>query len=156
VATTPDEDFRAMARRIVDANSYMTLATADEEGRAWASPVWYAPASYTEFLWVSRPTARHSRNLAIRPEVGIVIFDSTVPVGRGEAVYMEGVAEELPGAELERGIALFSRRSEDAGGREWTFSDVTPPAQLRLYRATATATFVLDANDRRVPVSLDD
>ena len=40
----------AMARAIVDGNSYMTLGTADAEGLPWASPVWYAPASYREFF----------------------------------------------------------------------------------------------------------
>jgi hypothetical protein len=66
----------------------------------------------TDFLWVSRPDARHSRNLAGRPELAIVIFDSTVPVGGAEAVYLEALAEELSGAERERAIAAFSRRSE--------------------------------------------
>jgi predicted pyridoxine 5'-phosphate oxidase superfamily flavin-nucleotide-binding protein len=37
-----------VARSIVDSNRYMTLATADESGRPWASPVWFAHAGYTE------------------------------------------------------------------------------------------------------------
>ena len=61
------EDTGAVARRIVDANMYMTLATADADGRPWVSPVWYAPVTYAEFLWVSSPEARHSRNIALRP-----------------------------------------------------------------------------------------
>jgi Pyridoxamine 5'-phosphate oxidase len=150
------EDHAAMGRRIVDTLMYMTLATADADGRPWASPVWYAPATYTELLWVSEPDARHSRNLAARPEIAIVIFDSTVAIGGAEAVYMEAVAEQLAGPDVERGIAIFSGRSTDVGAGEWTLSDVTPPAPLRLYRATATAQFVLGPNDRRVAVSLDD
>lgn len=152
---TPEEDPGATARRIVDAIMYMTLATADDDGRPWASPVWYAPATYTEFLWVSEPNARHSRNIAVRPQIGLVIFDSTVPIGGAEAVYVEAVAEELAGAELERAITIYSRRSKEVGAREWTLSDVSPPAPLRLYRATASAAFVLGPNDRRVAVSLD-
>jgi Pyridoxamine 5'-phosphate oxidase len=65
-------------------NSYMRLGTADADGLPWASPVWYASASYREFFWVSKPRARHSRNVTVRPEVAIVIFDSTVPMGTGE------------------------------------------------------------------------
>jgi hypothetical protein len=151
-----NEDPAAMGRRIVDALMYMTLATADDDGRPWASPVWYAPATYSELLWVSKPDARHSRNLAVRPEVGIVFFDSTVAIGRAEAVYMEALAEELAGPELERGIAAFSGRSKAVGGPEWSLSDVTPPAPLRLYRATASAQFVLGPGDRRVAVRLGD
>jgi uncharacterized protein YhbP (UPF0306 family) len=153
---TTQEHPAAMARRILDTNMYMTLATADEEGRPWASPVWYAQASTTEFLWVSDPEVRHSRNLAQRPEVGIVVFDSTVPVGGAEAVYLEAVAEELLGAELERGIAIYSRTSREAGAREWTLADVSPGSRLRLYRAIASAAFVLGRDDRRLAVSLDD
>ena len=76
-------DPATVARGIIDANRYMTLATADGDGRPWASPVWYAHQGYTDLYWVSRPEARHSRNLAVRPEVSIVIFDSTVPEGTG-------------------------------------------------------------------------
>ena len=51
-----------MAREIVDANLFMTLATADSDGRPWASPVYFSPAGYREFFWISEPGARHSRN----------------------------------------------------------------------------------------------
>src|ERR671910_447428 len=88
-------DPNARAREIVDLNQYLTLATADAEGRPWASPVWFAHDGYTRFVWVSKPDARHSRSLASRPEVGIVVFDSTVPLGTGDAVYAEAAAEKL-------------------------------------------------------------
>lgn len=147
-------DPATVAREIIDANRYMTLATADGEGRPWATPVWYAHRGYTELLWVSRPEARHSRNLAVRPEVGIVIFDSTVPEGGGQAVYVEALAEEVGEAEREEGIAVISRRSEAGGAASWSVADVTGPAPLRLYRARASAHFVLAAEDRRIPVRL--
>jgi nitroimidazol reductase NimA-like FMN-containing flavoprotein (pyridoxamine 5'-phosphate oxidase superfamily) len=148
------DDLAAVARGIVDANRYLTLATADGDGRPWASPVWYAHEGYREFLWVSRPDARHSRNLAVRPELAIVIFDSTVPEGGAQAVYLEAVAEELGGAEREQGIAVFSRRSEAQGAGPWQLADVVAPAPHRLYRARASRQFLLQANDRRVPVQL--
>jgi hypothetical protein len=145
-------DTAATARRIVDANMYMTLATADADGRPWASPVWYAPAGLTEFLWVSRPGTRHSQNIAGRPEIAIVIFDSTVPVGGAEALYAEAVAEQLSGDELEQGIARFSQRSVEVDGEIWEPARVTAPAQFRLYRARASSRFVLGPHDERLPV----
>src|SRR5213083_1339516 len=102
------DDTRAVARRIVDANMYMTLATADAEGRPWISPVWFAPMTDDELLWVSDPRTRHSRNIAVRPEVAIVIFDSTVPIGGAEALYVEATADRLSGPDLDRAIAVFS------------------------------------------------
>jgi uncharacterized protein YhbP (UPF0306 family) len=143
----------AVAARILDSVMYMTIATADADGRPWATPVWYAAASPTELLWVSEPDTRHSRNLADRADVALVIFDSTVAIGGAEAVYMDAVAEQLVGSELERAIEIYSRRSQDVGARAWTPADVTPPARLRLYRAVASAVYVLGPGDRRIPVS---
>jgi Pyridoxamine 5'-phosphate oxidase len=150
---THDLDPGAVARAIIDANLYMVLGTADEGGRPWASPVYYAPEAYREFFWVSSPNARHSRNIAARADVGIVVFDSQAPIGTGQAVYMKAVAEELTAPESGRGIDVFSRRSVEHGGSEWTLEDVRPPARLRLYRAIASEHFVLGAHDERVPVS---
>lgn len=145
-------DLAGTARRIIDANSYLTLATADADGRPWATPVWFAPDGYTDFIWVSRPGTRHSGNIAARPEVGIVIFDSTVPVGHGQAVYVEAVAEQVPAAEVESAMAIFSARLESDGGKPWQVADVLGSASFRLYRARASAHYLLDAKDSRVPV----
>lgn len=147
------EELVEIASSIIDSNRYMTLATSDETGRPWASPVWYAPRGYWEFFWVSSPEARHSRNLATRPELAIVIFDSHQP-GGWHAVYMSAVAEELEGAEVEQGIEVFSRKSRAQEMRAWTGEDVRPPARHRLYRATASEHFVLDPHDQRLPVTL--
>jgi Pyridoxamine 5'-phosphate oxidase len=147
-------DLAANARSIVDASLYMVLATADAAGLPWASPVYFAPLGYRDLLWVSRPERRHSRNLAVRDAVSIVIFDSSVPINSGNAVYMTGVAGEVAGDELEECIDVFSRRSVDHGGGAFGVSDVRPPAPLRLYRATAAEQWTLDSGDNRVPVSL--
>jgi uncharacterized protein YhbP (UPF0306 family) len=143
-----------VARAIIEANSYMTIATADERGVPWASPVWFAPAGDARFYWVSDPEARHSRNLAIRGEVGIVIFDSQAPIGTGQGVYVDAVAEQVTGAVIEPGIEAYSRRSAARGGQEWTRADVESPARMRLYCATVTEMFVLDEHDRRVQLTL--
>ena len=141
------------ARRLVAANRYLTLATADPDGRPWASPVWYAPVGDAGFLWVSDPKARHSRNIAVRPEVAIVIFDSTVPEGGAEALYCDALAQQLSGPALDEGIAAFSRHSEAGGVEAWGPDDVSPPARLRLYGASVTSRWVLGPGDRRLPVS---
>jgi hypothetical protein len=147
-------DPATVARELLDTNRYMTLATADGDGRPWATPVWYAHQGYTDLYWVSRPEARHSRNLAVRPEVAIVIFDSTIPEGSGQAVYLEALAGELDEAEQDEGIAIISRRSEARGAGRWSVADVTAPASLRLYRARASAHFVLGVTDERLAVRL--
>jgi uncharacterized protein YhbP (UPF0306 family) len=111
-----------VARSVIDANRYMALGTADEAGHPWVSPVWFASEDYRNFHWLSSPDAKHSRNLAARPEVAIAIFDSSVPVGGAQAVYMKGLAMELTGAELEQGLEVYDRVSREDVGRAfgWT------------------------------------
>jgi nitroimidazol reductase NimA-like FMN-containing flavoprotein (pyridoxamine 5'-phosphate oxidase superfamily) len=150
-------DLARTAREIIDRSLYMVLGTADEAGRPWVSPVYFAVSDYSDFYWVSLPDARHSRNLAGRPDVSIVVFDSSVPIGTGQGVYMAARAEELTGAELERGIELFSRRSQEHGGHPWSAGDVRPPAPHRLFRASVTQHWTLDPEakpgDRRTPIT---
>lgn len=140
------------ARAIVDASAYMTLATADPDGTPWASPVWFATTDYRDFFWVSKPGARHSRNIAARPEVAIVIFDSHVPPYQASAVYISAVAVELGGDDAERGLEVFSGRSVASGLPAWTLDQIGPEARHRLYRATALEHFALDEHDERVRV----
>jgi hypothetical protein len=148
------EDLAALGRSIVDGNDYLTLATADAVGTPWASPVWFAHESYSTFVWISRPTARHSQNLAVRPEVAIVVFDSTVRPGEGRGVYLDAVAGPVDDADLERRLATYSARSVARTGEPWTVDDATRPGGLRLYVAEATARWVLDEHDQRLPVRL--
>jgi Pyridoxamine 5'-phosphate oxidase len=105
---------------IVEASRYLVLATADAVGRPWSSQLYFAHIGFSEFFWVSSPGLTHSRNIAVRPEVGIVVFDSQAPIGAGQGLYMSAVAELLEGGQTAQGIEAFSRRSAAHGGREWT------------------------------------
>ena len=125
----------------------MVLATADAAGRPWSTPVWFATEDNRRFYWVSKPGARHSRNIAERPEIGIVIFDSTVTPGDAHALYMAATAEQVPADE----IGVFARVSAQQGLSVWTAAEVTEPARHRLYRATAAEHYLLDTSDERVP-----
>jgi hypothetical protein len=134
VSTHPDLD--AMARRAIDANHYMTLATREPGGAPRVSPVYFTAARYTDFYWVSSPEARHSRNLDASPTVAIVIFDPTAHVGEAEAVYLDAVAEQVSDERLETVLPeAFSLR---AGAEAMTAGDLRGDVPLRLYVAHAT------------------
>lgn len=151
------QDLGAMAKTIIDSNMYMVLGTADESGQPWVSPVYYAAAEYKGFYWVSSPDVQHSRNIAVRPQISIVIFDSQAVIGTGQGVYMSAIAEELTGTDLERGIQIFSRLSLAHAGREWKLEDVGESTLYHLYRATASEHWVRDPvgrPDHRTPVTL--
>jgi hypothetical protein len=131
---------------IIDNNRYMVLATADADGVPWVSPVWFATEDERVFYWISDPNARHSRNIAVRPEIAIVIFDSMVTPGDAQAIYMEARAEPC-GLD---GFEVFARESEAQDLWITKPEQVTAPAKHRLYRATITEASRLGPGDERV------
>ena len=151
------QDFGSIARTIIDSNMYMVLGTADQSAQPWVSPVYYASAQYREFYWVSSPDVRHSRNIAMRPRISIVIFDSQAASGTGQGVYMSALAKQLSGADLDQGLDIYSRTSLRHGGHEWKPEDVGESTLYRLYRATALEHWVRDPDnppDHRIPVTV--
>ena len=153
MADTPEVPTADAARRIVEANSYLVLATVDESGHPWATPVWFAAVGREQFIWISRADARHSRNIARSPAVGIVIFDSSVPAGHAEAAYFEAEAAEVTAADQAHALGVYNTRSLAQGIRAWTEADVTGASPYRLYRATVSQVSLLEGGDHRVPLS---
>jgi uncharacterized protein YhbP (UPF0306 family) len=147
-------DLGNIARNIIDSILYMALGTADEHGQPWVSPVYFASDKYKEFYWMSSPEVRHSRNILVRPQVSIVVFDSRVAVGMGQAVYVSAVAAELKGTDFERGVQIYNGRFRNSaeraerGVRTIGPEDVQAPGLYRLYRAIAQEHWVLDPAGR--------
>jgi Pyridoxamine 5'-phosphate oxidase len=130
-------DLNEMARRVIDANHYMVLGTLDPDGGPRLSPVYYTPARYTDFYWASSPETHHSRNVAERPAVQLVIFDSTARVGDGEAVYLDATARRVEDDELEALVPEAFRTT--AGARRFEPDELRGDGLLRLYVAHATS-----------------
>jgi hypothetical protein len=143
------------ARDLMDSNLYMVLGTADADGVPWTSPVYFATADYAEMFWVSRLDARHSRNLAGRPALSMVIFDSTVPTYQGNAVYLSGTAAELTGRDVDSGLGIYPGDPRH-GAAVLSLADVTPPAEWRLYRAVISEAFVLCPREPQQPCPVHD
>ncbi|WP_422773241.1 pyridoxamine 5'-phosphate oxidase family protein [Plantactinospora sp. WMMC1484] len=147
------DDITAHARALLDANVFLTLGTVDSAGRPWTSPVYFAASGLREFYWSSDTDAVHSRNLTERPQVSIVVFDSSVRPYHGRALYAVGPARELHGDDLERGLQAYPGPA-DRGGTALTRDDVTGSSPYRLYRATATDLWVLCPRAPRQPCPL--
>jgi hypothetical protein len=141
------DDLAAVARQVMDENRYMVLATAgvvgagagrDGSDRPWSAPVFYAHRSYRELFWISSPDVTHSRHLAERPEVGIVIFDSQAAPYEGQPVYMAATVSQLTAAdEIAEGLLAYPGPSA-RGGRSLAPENVTGDSPYRLYLATVT------------------
>src|SRR4051794_32128368 len=98
-------DLAQRARLVLDSNRYLTLGTSEDDGRPRVSPVYFTHDGYRDIYWVSSPGSAHSHNVAARPDVAAVAFDSTAEVGQGSAVYLTGPAAQVPDYELESACA---------------------------------------------------
>ncbi|MFF5296331.1 pyridoxamine 5'-phosphate oxidase family protein [Paractinoplanes globisporus] len=128
----------AMVRRVVDTNRYLTLGTVESSGLPRLTPVYYTHFSYRAFYWVSSPESHHSGNIARRADVSMVIFDSTLPPGSTEAVYLSAVAGEVPAESLASECAV-AFQSVANGARPFSPAELSGAADLRLYRADVSS-----------------
>lgn len=101
-----EERHVASARAILEKIHYLNIATVNEDSSPWNSVV-SASRDQLNFSWGSSPDNIHSRNIRRDGRVFVTIYDSTVPEGTGEGLYMRGIAKEL-GAE--EGTAVYRYR----------------------------------------------
>lgn len=90
-----EEKHLTSAVKILRELKYMTLATVCADGSPWNSPVAHSPLKELIFYWGSTEDSIHSQNIRRDRRVFVVVYDSTLPEGMGEGVYMRGEAEEL-------------------------------------------------------------
>jgi nitroimidazol reductase NimA-like FMN-containing flavoprotein (pyridoxamine 5'-phosphate oxidase superfamily) len=83
------------AKEILAEILYITIATVDADGCPWNAPVYAAYDEEFNYYWASGTQSVHSRNIRLNPDVFLVIYDSTVPEGTGEGVYIKAKAYEL-------------------------------------------------------------
>lgn len=158
--------------RLLFESSFMTLATADAEGRPWASPVEFACDERLHFYWSSHFDSRHSRNVRANPRVAISIYDSTQApgvYGETQALYAEGLVEEFRPAEIDDVSASLQRWIEWRDAARATARREGPNVQSavdtpwRTYRLNITGFYALDPRGHpdfpgvrvwRVPVDL--
>ncbi len=83
------------ALEIIQTIKYATLATVTPEGKPWNSPVAHDYDENLNIYWVSDKQNQHSINVTHNKRVFIVIYDSTVPEGDGEGVYIQAQVEQV-------------------------------------------------------------
>lgn len=146
------------AAEIIKAIQYTTLATVTPEGLPWNSPVARVYDQDLNFYWFSDKEGQHSRNVRDNGQVFMVIYDSTVPWGEGEGVYLQADVTELEDPEEIRSARRLSKGPDmDAP------DDFMGNAVRRVYKATPRTAWMNDAEikegvfirDFRVELDLD-
>jgi nitroimidazol reductase NimA-like FMN-containing flavoprotein (pyridoxamine 5'-phosphate oxidase superfamily) len=153
-------DLAELARTTLSRNRFMVLGTVDPSGRPRVSPVWFSLVDHRVAYWLSSPDARHSRNIEQRPEVSMVVFDSSADPHTGQAVYLDANAGRVPDEELGDACAEAFRHVDD----ELSYtSETLRDEPFVLYRARVTAWEIHvrgrdfgdgTGSDQRVPVQL--
>ena len=90
-----DNDLNSKAKKIIEKILYITIATVSKDGQPWNSPVYSAFDKNYNFYWASDKNGQHSKNITENENIFIVIYDSTVPEGTGEGVYVKAKAYSL-------------------------------------------------------------
>jgi nitroimidazol reductase NimA-like FMN-containing flavoprotein (pyridoxamine 5'-phosphate oxidase superfamily) len=153
-------DLGELARTTLARNRFMVLGTVDPSGRPRVSPVWFSLVDHGDAYWLSSPAAHHSRNIEVRPEVSIVVFDSSADPHTGQAVYLEATASRVRDDELADACARAFRGVDP----ELSYTpESLADEPFVLYRARVTASEIHvrgrdfgdgRGSDQRVPVRL--
>ena len=123
------------AKEVIEKINYITLATVDEKGNPWNSPVFAAYDKDYNFYWGTHRDSQKSNNIRINKNIFLVIYDSTVPDGQGKGVYIKATAKELNDPkEIEFAHKLLTKRHTSP---YWKLEQVQGNAPIRLYKATS-------------------
>jgi uncharacterized protein YhbP (UPF0306 family) len=132
---------RSNIDRILAANRYLVLGTADPAGQPWVTPVFFAPLGLDRVCWVSSPESRHSRNIANRAAIAITVFDSTVEVGGAEAAYFDADAARAMPDQTDAALRALNSRLPQR--KQLSAEDLQPRGPLVVYRADLRHRYVL-------------
>lgn len=130
-------------KEITDKIVYATLATVDENGQPWNSPVWSIHDEKYTYYWYSWQENQHSKNIRANGKVFIVIYDSTAPEGTGEGVYFQAKAEEVN--DVKEVTELMQKRSEFKSGAQ-TINDFIGNSPRRWYKAVPEKIWLNDGD----------
>lgn len=91
------------------AHHVMTLATQGSDG-PWAAALFYA-IDGDELIFLSSPSSRHCRDLALQPRCAATIQSAAAQDWRAiQGIQIEGLAGELEGAQRARAQRLYAER----------------------------------------------
>lgn len=146
------------AREILSKIIYATVATLTSDGKPWNSPVRHILDKDLNIYWFSDKEGQHSKNIRNNEYVFIVIYDSTVPEGKGEGVFIQAKASQLEDPEEIR-IARRLKKGRDLDAPD----DFMGDAIRRVYKAVPLKIWVNDVDikdgiflrDYRVEIPLD-
>lgn len=138
------KDLSKRAKEIIEQIEYVTIASVDGDGMPWNAPVFTAYDEEHNFYWGTHKDSQKATNIRNNPNVFLVIYDSTVPSGTGEGVYMKADAKELSdSSEVRRVFEVLKTRHATSF---WDFKALSGEGPIRLYKATVKQAWMNDGD----------
>ena len=156
------KDLRKKARRIIQKILYITIATTSRNGQPWNSPVYSAFDENYNFYWASWRENQHSKNIKENNSVFLVIYDSTVPEGTGEGVYIQAKAYKLEDLkEIEHALKYLDGRVNKKKDPTTRVAEFQGDKPRRIYKAIPEKIWMNDVGnvngnyiDKRIEIKL--
>lgn len=138
-----NNDLSKRAKEILQNIIYATIATISTDGKPWNSPVRHVYDNDLNIYWFSDKNNQHSLNIRDTEEVFIVIYDSTVPEGQGEGVYIQAKAYQLEDPEeIRKARRIKKGPDKDAP------DDFMGDAVRRVYKAVPQQVWMNNAEEK--------
>ena len=136
------KDLSKRAKEIIEKIQYITIASVTENGMPWNSPVFSTYDENFNFYWGTHSDSQKAKNIRANSNVFLVIYDSTVPSGTGEGVYIKATARQIsdPG-EVRRVFELLKDRHATSF---WDFAAVSEEGPIRLFKAVPQQAWMND------------
>lgn len=139
---------------IIKEINYATLATISEDGEPWNTPVYFAYDNDYNIYWGSHINSQHSKNIRSTGKVFIVIYNTTVPPGTGEGVYIRATCSELSEADvIKDAYAIIKLRRKPLP--YFPLKKLKGLSQVRLYKATPHDVWTNDIGKLRDGTTVD-
>lgn len=102
-----NKDIYEMAREIIKDNKFLSLATVDNDGNLWSTPLSYSYDENYNFYFTSELDSQHIINIIDNPNVSFTIFDSTRRVSDVDGLQIRGIVGEVDKENLEKVVKNY-------------------------------------------------
>lgn len=154
------EYYTKRAAEILKKIRYATIATVTNDAKPWNSPVAHELESDLTIYWASDKESQHSKNVRANGQAFIVIYDSTVPEGDGEGVYLQADVTEISDPEE----ILYVRKLKKGDNYQSKEGEFLGDDIRRIYKAVPRVAWMNDAEmkdgifirDYRIELNMDE
>ena len=159
-------DVYIKTKKIIQDNKFLSLATVDNEGNVWSTPLSYSTDENYNFYFTSELDSKHMINIMDNPKVSFTIFDSTKRVSDIDGLQISGIVGQVEQNELEKVVKNYYQTvfKDPEERKEWEapytyFLENNNPPIYRFFQIMPTEIYKRDTEnldaDRRIKIDID-